>query len=477
MKTTSRLLAFLVILTLSLSSFSGCSLAGEGEAEVIAESVQTAIAEAGSVEASIFLNIQAATSNSSSTGDHTASVEADITVLSTFAPYAYHSEAFSKILVDSITTREDAELYVVPAENGIDYHQYEYNAANDSWSRKTLTRAEEQALSLKTCLPRNWTSFFNAITLDREDVEINSKVTNQYTGTIDSIILQEILNDGIFGSFLYNVEQLLLEGVYCTLYLEQETNLPVQLIVDFREGLNESNMSFNNATITVDYTDWGATSEISVPKKVSVVATDTQEAFYSSYYAWNLFLPYLKAATDTGTGDAAQNENFMASWNNFQIRIDNGLTSLPVPYEDLAKMGYSIDDYHKSDVIEPNKYVVNIPIYKGQDLIYCSIYNDTTAPLPITNCKIGSISIASADQEYDSISIFLPGNVQLGVTKDFVISTFGDNAEKVSEFASDTYIWRITETENQYLKVEVNPQTNTVIRLQLTYIPVTGGEQ
>lgn len=477
MKTTSRLLVLLVVLTLSLSTFAGCGLTAEDETEAIAESVQSAITEAGSVEASIFLSIQATTSNSGSTGDHTASVEADIAVLSTFAPYAYHSESYSKILVDSITTREDAELYVVPAENGIDYHEYEYNAANDSWSKKILTRAEEQALSLKTCLPRNWTSFFSATMLDREGVELNSKVTDMYTGTVDSSILQEVLNDGIFGAFLYNVEQLLPKGVYCTLYVEQETNLPVQLVIDFREGLNESNMSFDNATITVDYTDWGATSEISVPKKVSVVAADSQESFYSSYYAWNLFLPYLKAATDVGTGDATENENFIASWENFQIRIDNGLTSLPIPYEDLSKMGYYIDDYYKSDVVEPNKYVVNVPIYKGQDLIYCSIYNDTTAPLPITNCKIGSISIASADQEYDGISIFLPGNVKLGVTKDFVISTFGDNAEKVSEFASDTYIWRIAGTENQYLKAEVNPQTNTVIRLELTYIPVTGGEQ
>ena len=481
MKVTSRILALLLVFAMVASTFSGCGLLNDDEdideIAVLAESVETAIAEACSVEASIFLEIQAHIGTTGTTGSHTAAVESDITVTSTFAPYAYHSESFSRILVDSTSTREDTESYVVPSSNSIDYLQYDYNVEQDAWTQQTLSRSEAEALSLKTCLMHNWEDFFRSARLEYEGTDCNGKVTDMYTGVVDSSILQEVINDGIFGSFLYSVEQLLNDELDCTLYIEQETNLPVQMTISFDEAFTVTDMTFDNAMITVDYSDWGKTTEISVPKKVTVVASDPEAEFYASYFAWNLFLPYLQSASGNQGNNQGGNQAFTSSWETFQIRIDNGMTTLPIHFADLDNLGYTIDTSYENIIIEPNMYVEDIPVYKNRDLVYCVFYNDGTEATPITSCKIGQIDIASSDQQENGISVFLPGNVCLGSTLEFVNSAYGTADEISKSFSADTHIWRIEGAENQSLMLEIHPQTFQVIRIQLTYIPVTGGKQ
>lgn len=481
MKHTKRMIAVMMALAVLVSMMGGCGLVSEDdevdEVALLIESVENAIMTAGSVEASIYLDMQAHIGTTGTTGNHTASVESDITVLSTFAPYTFYIETFSRILVDSVSTREDTEIYIVPENNSQDYVEYEYDVETDTWNQQTLSRSEVEALSLKCCLLQNWEHFFRNARLDDEGVTCNDKVTDEYVGKVDSSILQELINDGIFGSFLYSVEQLLNDELTCTVYIDQETYLPVQIIIDFSDEFIVTDMSFDSALLTVDYSEWGQINEISVPKKVSVVATDKEAEFYASYYAWNLFLPYLQTATQQQQGGADGNVSFTSSWETFQIRIDNGMTALPIVFEDLAKLGYSIDGSYDNIIIEPNMYVENIPVLKGRDLVYCVFYNDTTEPQPISSCKIGSFDFAAANQQENRISVFLPGEVCLGMTKESLLAAYDDPDETISSFSSDTLIWRVKDTENQFFLAEISPVTNLVIRLQLTYIPVTGGKQ
>jgi len=478
MKKKTRLWALGLVVAVLTSLFTGCGLLEEDEevdpVTTMIESVENAIAGAGSVETSIFLELQAHIGSAGTTTSHSASVQTDMTVRATFAPYAFHTETFSRILVDNTSTREDTETYVVPLDNG--YFEFSYNVETDEWTQQKLTQAEALALPLKTCLLQDWDAFFRVANLDGEGVDCNHKITNMYTAEMSASVLQEVFPDGIFGSFLYSMEQLLEDKVHCSVYIDQTTFLPVQMVLDFQEAFTVSDMNFDNAIITVDYDEWGGVGEISVPKKVSVVASDPTAEFYASYFAWNLFLPYLQGNTDNNDNPGGD-VGFISTWENFQIRIDGRVTALPIPYADLTNLGYIIDDYYNTIIIEPNKYVSDVPVRKGGDVVYCTFYNDQTYAQPITACKIGCFDIKKADQAQNGIVVYLPGNICLGVTKEFLVSTYGTPHELISNFACDTLIWRIQDTENQWFMAEISPTTGQVIRLQLVYIPVTGGQQ
>lgn len=479
MNSKTRIIACFLCVVLLVSLFAGCT-SGEdiSDGEALADAVSTAVSTANSVEAEIVFEMQARIGATGNSDSHTASIGSNITVNSTFAPAMYHAEYFSRIIVDGLTTSEDQEFYVVADEGTMcDYVRFEYDSGEDIWTRQTLTREEVAALPVKTAVIGDWDVFFKKMTLDTESIEYNGKLTNMYSGSVDSSILQELIGDKVFGSFLHSVEQLIEDEIQCTVYIEQETYLPVALFIEFNEAFIVSDMVFDSASVSVEYSDWGQISEIDVPKKVSIGALDTEASFYASYFAWNLFLPYINGESSSSSGPIGDALSFTSAWNTFQIRIDNGLTTLPIPYSNLQNIGYSIEDTYDNIIIEPNKYIESVPVYKGRDRIFCAFYNDDTVAQPITNCKIGCIDIFAADQVENGIRIYLPGEICLGVTDEFLFSAYDDPTESISAFSSDTHIWRIPDVENQSFMAEVSPVTKQVIRLQLRYIPVTGGVQ
>lgn len=449
----------------------GCS-DDVSEQEETTTAILDATSAAQSVETSISLVMDARIGSAGSVDGHTASLTSDITIASNTNPTAYHAEIFSRMLVDGATTRENLEYYVVPEDN--DMVQYEYEEAKDEWARTTLTREEAISVSARTGVMTDWLTFLEgAERLNELDSDDNDETPAdlEYSGKIDASFLQEVFGNKIFGTFMYSTERLLQDNIPYVLIIDGDTHLPKKLAFDFKDSFIVSDMTFDTAEVTVNYTKWNDVERISVPKKVSIVASDPDADFYNSYFAWNLFLPYIHGQTEQNGGAGNQGLSFVSSWDTFQVRIDQGMTQLPLQYEDLNKLGYSIDSSASSTILEGNSYVENIPVLKGTDKILCTFYNPETTPQPIINCGIGSIDVIASNIVQNSISVFLPGEVTLGITRDALESAYGKPAESSSGFSADTYIYK-GENENQQLLVEISPVSNCVIRLQLKNIPL-----
>lgn len=449
----------------------GCSSDITPEQEASAAILEATNA-ASSAEASISLIMDARIGSAGSVDSHSASITSDITIESTADPSAYHAEMFTRILVDGVTTRENLEYYVVPEEG--DFAQYEYEEAKDEWARTTLTRAEIMSIASRTGVLTNWAELvegaerINEIDADDDD---ETPADLEYSGKVDASILQELFGNPIFGTFMYSTERLLQDTIPFTLTVSGETHLPKQLSINFKDSFIVSDMTFDTAEVIVNYKDWNKVDEISVPKKVSIVASDPDADFYNSYFAWNLFLPYIHNQSEEGGGAGNQGLSFISSWDTFQVRIDQGMTKLPLLYEDLNKLGYSIDSSAASTILEPNSYADNIPVKKGSDTLICAFYNPETTPQPITKCSIGGIDVIASNIVQNSISVFLPGEVTLGITREALESAYGKPDESSTGFSADTYIYN-GENDNQRFMAEISPVTNQVIRLQLRNIPM-----
>jgi len=457
-------LAMAVLLT-------GCSEDVSQEEETTA-AIMEATNTASSVETSISLIMDARIGSAGSVDGHNASLTSDITIKSNAKPVAYHAEIFSRMLVDGATTRENLEYYVVPEDH--DMVQYEYEESKDEWARTTLSREEALSIIARTGVVTDWNSLLeSAERVDELDTDDNDETPPnlEYTGKIDASILQELFGNKIFGTFMYSTERLLQDTIPFVLTIDGSTFLPKQLSLDFKDSFIVSDMTFDAAEVTVKYSDWNDVDKITVPKKVTIVAADPDADFYNTFFAWNLFLPYIHGQTESGGGAGNQGLSFVSSWDTFQVRIDKGMTQLPLLYEDLNKLGYSIDSSASSTILEPNSYVENILVVKGTDKLLCTFYNPETTPQPIINCGIGSIDVIAANIVQNSISVYLPGEVTLGITREALESAYGKPDESISGFSADTYIYK-GETENQQFVAEISPVTNLVIRLKLVNVPL-----
>lgn len=169
-------------------------------------------------------------------------------------------------------------------------------------------------------------------------------------------------------------------------------------------------------------------------------------------------------------------QSFSATWDSFQVRIDGGMTKIPLSYADLEKVGYAVEESYSGLIIEPNKYKENVALVKGNDKLTVWLYNDDTVAQPVTNCKICAVDCIASQIPNNGIKLFFPGEVTLGISKDALLSAYGDPSVEKTAFSCDTYIWN-GKSESQSLLAEISPVTGQVIRLRVCNIPVTGGVQ
>ena len=117
-----------------------------------------------------------------------------------------------------------------------------------------------------------------------------------------------------------------------------------------------------------------------------------------------------------------------------------------------------------------------IVLNKNQDKMKITVYNPDTVAQPVASCNVGAIDLYAADIPQNGIVVYFPGEVTLGMTGESLISAYGEPDEKISSFSSDHYKW-YGEGDLQFFESEVSPVTGQVIRLKLSNIPVSGGEQ
>lgn len=464
----------LASLTVFLSGCGGSFDSTDGEKTV--DAMLEVISQVQSVETSITLDLQGRFSNgtSSDSGTHTAAVNSTATIESSFSPLACHGQFYSSIQVDGAVTREERENYIVP--DGSDYVRYDYVASTGDWTQAKVTRPDSLSTPRKTGLIYDWRDFMSGMTYQEKVSAGNENEYVIYSGDVSKSVLQEILGNNVFGSFIYSMEWLLDDKIPCTFYIDAETALPDHFVLDFSESFIPSDMTFTLAELTVNYGEWNNLKPITAPKRVTVVSTDTEAEFYANYYAWNLFLPYIGGQIDGSGTPGNGDQTFSASWDSFQVRIDGGMTKIPLIYADLEKVGYKVEEKNAGLIVEPNKYKEDVVLIKGSDKLTVWLYNDDTVAQPVTSCKICAVDYIASQIPNNGIKIYFPGEVTLGISKDLLISAYGDPDEEDNAFSCDTYTWN-GESESQSLLAEISPVTGQVIRLRVCNIPVTGGQQ
>jgi len=471
-KTALYVLSVLVCLLFLVS----CSET-DAETEEGPKTLMEAVQSVQSVETSISFEMRGSFNGSGSTsGTHTVSVRSDGTISSNFGalPNAHHTEYFSSLVVDGATTRESRDIYVVPS--GTEYLCYEYQENADEWRRSTLTRSDQLSVRREMGFFDDWTILMNALSEEDTQDLPNGTQLIIYGGYAPASLLQDIFGTNMFGSFMYSVEHLIEDEIPCTLTVNSATMLPDTLTFTFENEWIVSDMSFDVAKVVVYFSRWNQVEVIEAPKRATVTYIDTEEQFYSTYYAWNLFLPYIGGQMNQQGNTTTPGQSFISNWNTFQVRIDGGMAKVPLSFSDLSKMGYVIDEIHSSIIMEPNKYKEGIFVLKGADKFVCTFYNDDSVPQPISSCKIGCIDLSASNVPNNGIQIFLPGEVTLGISKESLLSAYGDADQVNSAFSCDTYTWR-GDGDMQSFLAEISPITGQVIRVQIKNIPVTGGLQ
>lgn len=289
---------FILLSLVCLSAlFTGCSTVALADKATVIETLTTNTEAVQSVQTSISFYMEGEYYDYNEQGEaistdlppHRASVDSKIDIYSSFDPLAFRSESYSNITVDGFTTQEERYAYTVQSDSR--YIDYEC-VGKDEWEKTFVSRPTELSLPKRTGLICDWEDFMAHLEYVETIDNLDEPSMIVYSGRISSTILQEIFTNRIFDNFVSNVEWVLNESVPCTLHLSGETYLPLSFELNLTEEFVTNDVSFSEAKVTVSYSNWDQLGNITVPKKVSVLAEDHSAALYSSFSTRDLFIPY-----------------------------------------------------------------------------------------------------------------------------------------------------------------------------------------
>ena len=154
------------------------------------------------------------------------------------------------------------------------------------------------------------------------------------------------------------------------------------------------------------------------------------------------------------------------------------MTALPLNFSDLSNLGYELDPSYVARTLEANQTMERVEVHKGNDVIHCTFYNDQTNPQALTACKVVGFDLSTSQSPNNSIQVYLPGEITLGIPRDVLLSAYGTPDVSTSGFSADTYVWYNKGTDGvsitqQAFLAEISPVTGLVVRLSLQNIPVS----
>lgn len=155
------------------------------------------------------------------------------------------------------------------------------------------------------------------------------------------------------------------------------------------------------------------------------------------------------SAADSTSGN--QKDNYRSELFEFHVVIGQTEYTLPEDFKTFADKKWSYDG-NKGLQLNPNEYISDEAIYKGNHLLYVSFVNLGYDMVTIENCKIGSILFDQIALKDANTNIILAGDIKYGESSlADVLEAYGEpDAEEITDSATV-----LTYGENEYSKVVI----------------------
>lgn len=158
------------------------------------------------------------------------------------------------------------------------------------------------------------------------------------------------------------------------------------------------------------------------------------------------------------------------NWDSFTVQINDKVLTLPCTIETLESAGVMLDADYTPDsyIVNPNEYIMAYFMDANGNELLVDIINEDTSAKTIKECLVGGISVYDYSVSRGGMTVIFPGGVQIGTTKEDVLSKYG-NAQDVYEGDSlHMYTWMDDVMKyGRSCEMDIDPTTNLVIHMMM----------
>ena len=151
-------------------------------------------------------------------------------------------------------------------------------------------------------------------------------------------------------------------------------------------------------------------------------------------------------------------------WRN--VKYENGLYTLPVPFSVLEQDGWVIDSA-PTDIISAKDTSFGFVLRKGNQTLRTALYNEFNKATSPENCLVTTII---SDDFNSKFEIELPKGIKIGSTKKEVEDAYSSLSPIIGESTNYiTYTYR--SKVQQEIDIIISKDTNKVSKIEVQFIP------
>lgn len=158
------------------------------------------------------------------------------------------------------------------------------------------------------------------------------------------------------------------------------------------------------------------------------------------------------------------------NWDSFTVQINDKVLTFPCTIETFESAGVVLDTDYTPDsyIVNPNEYVMAYFMDANGNEILVDIINNDTSAKTIKECLVGGLSIYDYSVSRGGMTVIFPGGVQIGTTKEDVLSKYGNAQDVYEGDGLHMYTWMADDMSyGKTCEIDLDPGTNLVINMSM----------
>lgn len=428
------------VLVLGVTAFAGCGKKATPENLLADMAKNSASMESLSGNMAVDMEMETAI------GDVSMNVDMDIE--STMKPEASHMLGSIGMKYVGTDTHMEMEIYELE-EDGI---CYAYTCANGMW---TKAESEKEDISFKPGTFDDFKDIKDSFVLSEKKTKVEGQECFELKGEMKGEDLSDMFDPSVLGEL--GAQEGITEDTFedlsipCTVEIYSETILPARITIDLSDAMK------------------GAGNEAAAVKEFSMVMT-----FKEYNKVKEITLP--EEAKKAGETEEIKNVDSTAAkgaWNSFEVQINSASVKLPCTIGDLEGAGLTLDaeDTPRDYIVNKQEGVYVYFIDAAGNEIRAMMFNDSGEAKAVTECKVGEISVSTYEVvQGNGLSIIFPEGVMLGMSRDEVVTKYGETDQVNESGGIQYYTWHNeTEEYDSSCEISFDAQTGAATSISLNY--------
>lgn len=157
------------------------------------------------------------------------------------------------------------------------------------------------------------------------------------------------------------------------------------------------------------------------------------------------------------------------AWNSYAVQFNDSVVNLPCTVQDLETLGFALDTEETPEdyIINPGESEFTFVEDTNGNSFMVDMVNDGDSAMKIIECQVGGVYIDDYGVSEGGLTVMFPGGIQVGMTKDEVLSVYGETSDVYEGESMDSYTWYDGDSYGKNCRIEFDAETGLVCYMSM----------